>query len=50
MIYESIIFAAFIEDLSTTVNNGISWAIKVSIFATAIMLAISLIAWLTHRS
>lgn len=40
----------FANALITAVNQGISWAIKVSIFVTAIMLAISLIAWLVYRS
>lgn len=44
------LFLTVIDDIGTAVNNAIQWAIGVSIFATAIMLAISIIAWLVHRS
>lgn len=43
------ILTSFANDLITATTQGIGWAIKVSIFATAILLAISLIAWMIHR-
>jgi len=45
-----ILTSNFVNDLITAASQGINWAIKVSIFATAIFLAISLIAWMIHRS
>lgn len=44
------LIASFISDLVNAVETGINWAIQVAIFATAAMLAISLLAWLVHRS
>lgn len=45
-----LILMNFISELSSVATEAIEWAIKVSIFVTAILMAISLLSWLVHRS